>query len=260
MDKLLIQITLILRIYTDSLMRTGKVALRFWWVGVTIIVYEVILYIVGILVRPLHYFLAGIILAIVTDAVVSSFLVIIEAMMRQRRISLEQFKTSFWVYFWDVMGVFFLLWIAQLLILEPVLRSGLVWVYWGLSLTILILFNPIPELIYHGRHRQPGSLELYRRAYNFIIANWIEWYIPNVLFGFILYFIYFNPLLLIYLMRVLPSSLWQFPFLTFFIFKALIGGTILYFIMVFRGFLFNALYTTSRRSRLFQYRANGGRL
>jgi hypothetical protein len=263
MNNFWVQINLILRIYADSFVKTGKVAFRFWWVGVTVIVFQFILFLVGFLVRPLHPFLGGILLALVMDAVISSFLVMIEAMMKQRKITLEQFKASFGVYFWDVMGVFFLLWIAQLLILQPVLNSGLIWVYWGLYLTILILFNPIPELIYHGRNRSSGSIELYRRAYDFIIANWIEWYIPNVIFIVVFYFIYFDNFLLKWVMDFLMGPFGGFPMVLFFFTKAIVavfGGTVLYFIMVYRGFLFNALSTTSRRSRLFQYRAHGGKL
>ena len=43
---------------------------------------------------------------------------------------------------------------------------------------MFILLNPVPELIYQGR---ASGLELISASYNFIVENWIEWLMPNII-------------------------------------------------------------------------------
>ena len=51
-------------------------------------------------------------------------------------------------------------------------------IYLLLRLGLYILLNAVPEMIYQGR---VSGLELISASYNFIVENWIEWLMPNLL-------------------------------------------------------------------------------
>jgi len=230
------------RIYQNCFSKALKISKRYWWVSISLLIYFFIERLVGKFVLPFGPWVGGLILALVRDACVSSFLVMVEAMIREERILLNDFKRSFWVYFWDVIGVFFLFFIVELLVIAPLGQAGLVWAVLGIYFAFLILFNPIPELIYNERH---GTIELYQRAYGFIVANWIEWFVPNLLimgvYGFVVFF----------LMEYFPIR----NLLLFYAVWGSFSALYVYFFMIFRGLLFKELHRSSRRMRIFQYRA-----
>jgi hypothetical protein len=99
----------------------------------------------------------------------------------------------------------------------------------------------VPELIYQPRL---SGLQLLSASYNFVIENWIEWFIPNLLILFGGYLL-LNPLLLV--ASSLPLALQLFAVYT---------GVSLFlaYFMIFRGILFSLLQGTSRRGRLYKYR------
>src|SRR5262249_1451103 len=89
-------------------------------------------------------------------------------------VSWGDFRRSFGVYLWDVVGVTFILWVV-FAVATPALRTipqgrGLIL---GMNLVIVVLFNAVPELIYLGHH---SALELLTESYRFIADNWIEWF------------------------------------------------------------------------------------
>jgi hypothetical protein len=102
-------------------------------------------------------------------------------------------------------------------------------------LAAFVFFNAVPELIYLGR---APVLSLFGESYQFIANNWIEWLPANLVAA-----------ALLWLVASLPAdgvgavlSLFLTPLL-------------IYFAMVMRGLLFLELSSTSRRGRLFRYRA-----
>ena len=50
---------------------------------------------------------------------------------------------------------------------------------YAVMLLIFILLNPAPEVIYQVRHDSP--LDVFKNAYEFVIENWIEWFLPIAL-------------------------------------------------------------------------------
>jgi hypothetical protein len=86
-------------------------------------------------------------------------------------------------------------------------------------------------------------LELISASYNFIVENWLEWLIPNLLFGLAGY----------YLLDAFESVLDDLPvYLHLFLYAFGLGLGLSYF-MTFRGFLFAQLYGTTRRARIYRY-------
>jgi len=104
------------------------------------------------------------------------------------------------------------------------------------------LLNAVPEMIYQGR---ASGLELIGASYNFIVENWIEWLVPNLLLfvGGYLFLDFFTSLLF-----GLPA------FVQLFVSAFMLGLLLAYF-MTFRGFLFSQLHGTTRRARIYRYDA-----
>jgi hypothetical protein len=111
-----------------------------------------------------------------------------------------------------------------------------------IQLAVYILLNPVPELIYQTRS---SGLELLSDSYNFIVENWLEWLLPNIVLTVAGYFI----------LQVLSVMAAGVPGpLQLFIVAVGMGLCLTYF-MIFRGFLFAELYGTTRRSRAYRYKA-----
>jgi len=115
-------------------------------------------------------------------------------------------------------------------------------IYFCIQIALYILLNPVPELIYQSR---TSGLELLSASYNFIVENWIEWLIPNILLAIGGYA----------LLRLFESLLFGLPaFIQLFLYSFGLGLFLTY-MMTFRGFLFAELHGTTRRSRIYRYKA-----
>ena len=110
-------------------------------------------------------------------------------------------------------------------------------------LLLYIILNPVPELIYQTRI---SGIALLSASYEFIVENWIEWFAPNLLIAAAAY----------WLMGWidLPAA-WVPSYVRFFFILA-VFGIFVTFLMIIRGLLFSELNGTTRRSRLYRYRAN----
>jgi hypothetical protein len=121
----------------------------------------------------------GFLMSLLFAACASSFLYLVEMIVRTNRVTWEDFTRSFGVYLWDVVGVSFALWLFWF-VATPFLHQlpqGHVAVL-AIQLVLVVLFNAVPELIYLGHS---GLVDLLARSYQFIAANWIEWFPPNLL-------------------------------------------------------------------------------
>jgi hypothetical protein len=166
-------------------------------------------------------------------------------MVGNRKAGFDDFVAGFTVYLWELLGIAFILWIPMRLaamVLAGVPNGGLI--YLMIQIALYVFLNPVPELIYQSR---TSGLDLLSASYNFIVENWIEWFIPNLLLTVVGYF-------LLQMLATITEGLPLFiqSFLQVFTF-----GLCLTYFMVFRGFLFAELYGTTRRSREYRYRARG---
>jgi len=229
--------------YGTALARAWDSVLRNWVVSFAPLAYGLILSAVAVLAGPLGI-LGGLLLGIVSQACISSGLYLIENMVRGGRADFDDFVKGFGVYLWELLRIAFILWIPLRVLaaaLGPMPNGDLILMLVRLSLYILL--NPVPEFIYQTR---ASGLELITASYNFIVENWIEWFLPTLALtaaGYIL------AQLLYIVIAGLP------PFVQFFAVSFVFGLGLTYF-MLFRGFLFAELNGTTRRSRIYRYKAN----
>jgi hypothetical protein len=164
-------------------------------------------------------------------------------MVDSNKADFNDFLNGFTVYLWELVGIAFILWIPLRLLamaLATVPNGDLI--YFLIKLALYILLNPVPEFIYQTR---ASGLELISSSYNFIVENWIEWLIPNILLLALGYF----------LLELIEPLIFGLPgFVALFLYALVVGLGLTYF-MTFRGFLFPQLQGTTRRSRLYRYRS-----
>lgn len=229
-------LTVTLDIYRRAFARGGALAVRNWPVLLSVFAYAGILFLGGYLAAFLGL-VGGFLMSLLFAACASSFLYLVEMIVRTNRVTWEDFTRSFGVYLWDVVGVSFALWLFWF-VATPFLHQlpqGHVAVL-AIQLVLVVLFNAVPELIYLGHS---GLVDLLARSYQFIAANWIEWYPPNLLLIAGMNLLWVMPLgegVPLLLLRVALVSLF------------------VYFAMVVRGFLFIELDGTTRRARLFRHK------
>jgi hypothetical protein len=226
-----------LAMYRRVFRRAGTLTFRNWPVAFTAFAYSFALAASVVLAAGLGL-LGGFLVSLVWAACVSSFLYLVEMILRTGSVSWDDFRRSFGVYLWDVVGVTFILWVL-LAVATPALRTipqgpGIIL---ALDLVILVLFNAVPELIYLGHH---SSLELLSESFRFVSDNWIEWFPATLAMA--------APLLALAGVA-LPGALdWL---------RTAVLALLVYFMMVARGLLFLELHGSTRRARAFRHRAGG---
>jgi len=223
-----------LSIYRRVFARAGRLAARNWAVLGTAFIYFAIMQ-VTVSLSILFGVIGGFLLSLVWAACVGSFLYLVEMIVRTNKVTFDDFRRSFGMYLWDVVGISFLSWIFFTLA-TPVLlglpQGALILLF--VWIAILVLFNAVPELIYLGH---ASAVALLSESYAFIAANWIEWFPANLVAAAAVYVIASIPVsgLAMYVQRAAVALL-------------------VYFAMVMRGLLFLELEGSTHRSRAFKYR------
>ncbi len=263
----------ILHLYRQVLYSTGRSFARSWLTMVALIVFAVLFVVTSKIAAPLGI-AGGFILGIVNALLVGATLRLIEqSLSASRTIQFTDVTESFGHYFWDVIGVGFVLWVPTML-LDMGMQANPYgqFLLSAFLLLVFLLLNPAPEVIYQVRH--DSSLDVLKTSYQFIMEHWIEWFVPFAI--------------LILPVVLSPSGLMEFFSLSdrvgrgagldFFQILLLpftaIGGWLSYVgfdsegqvivlllltpptamaILLFRGHLFAALHGTSRRQRLFSH-------
>ena len=181
--------------------------------------------------------LAGMFMRLAEYFAFSSYLYFAAGTVARQKLDLADLKKSFLVYFWSLMGLFFVIWIVEFLLGSVLSRNpnrGVILL--GLELVAFVVLNPAPEIIYLMGTR--AGTDTIRRSVTFIQENWIEWFIPNGLIG------------------VAAFGVWdqldqQSTAVS--LVAALVGGAFFHVVMIFRGHLFEALESSTHRQRLFKY-------
>jgi hypothetical protein len=224
-----------MRLYGSVVRRAARVAAMNWPVGLSVFVYFALMSVTAPFAMMLGI-VGGFILGLVSAACIASFLFLVERLVRHGRVTLQEFPESFTPYLSDVIGVLFVLWMLRTLLSialmtnpQAPLISAIV------QLFIFVFFNAVPELIYLGHHT---ALDLLGESYRFISDNWIEWFPPTLFAGVVLMVMTEIPL------DGIAAAL-----------KWAVIGIFVYFVMVLRGFLFEELSGSTRRSRAFRYRS-----
>jgi hypothetical protein len=236
------QVKAIFWIYKTCLIRTVELVRDNLGIIFAPLAYGMLLSAAAMLFAPLGI-IGGLIMGIVLAACASSGLYLIENVVRMNKATLQDFTRGFSVYLWDILTIAFIFWIPMRLLAQAAFTTpnGPL-LYFGVQILLYVIFNPLPELIYQAR---VSGLALLSGSYQFIVENWVEWLFPNLLIGVAGYllrsFVY---------QLVVPMPF----FLQYFLVEAAFG-LFLTFLMIFRGLLFAELHGTTRRSRVYRYKA-----
>jgi hypothetical protein len=230
-------------IYKSACLKTIQFLQNNWGLIFAPLAYSLILSVAALLLGP-FWLIGAVVLWIVTAACASSGLYLIENVIRMGRATINDFKKGFTVYLGEILTIGFILWIPMMLLSRVAYATpeGALFVL-AVQILLYVILNAVPELIYQSRL---SGLALLSGSYQFIVENWVEWLLPNLFIA-----------AAGYLLAGLLSNLtfWMPYFVQFFVLSAAFG-LFLTFLMLFRGVLFAELNGTTRRSRLYRYRAN----
>ena len=219
----------------------------------SLVLYAELMQLAAALLMPFGV-LGGVLLGFASAACVSSYLHLLSQVVGGRKVTLTDLRQSFGARFWDVVSVLFAFWIIDFVLGTMTRGMGQNGVILRalIGLTMVVFFNPVPELLYRGSSR---SFALLGDAARFVSAHGIEWLLPNLLIAaalltpagllhastmgerVLLLQSLFSPMGVLGLMRLVP--LWALPLLLLAIHWA----------MVFRGLLFGALASGGARRR-----------
>lgn len=171
------QLVAALDLYKTALRRTSQSLRRGWIIIVAVIGFLFLLMLARQLAAPLGMaggFLLGAVNALLVGATLS---LIEQSISYARALTIKDVFDSFGHYFWDVISVGFVLWLP-LMALDMGTQNNPngVLISYAVMLLIFILLNPAPEIIYQVQHDSP--LDVFKSAYEFVLENWIEWFLP----------------------------------------------------------------------------------
>jgi hypothetical protein len=230
-------------IYRFACLRAARLLGKNWPVVFAPLVYSILLWIAGRTLGPFG-FVGGLLLVLAFDACLSSGLHLIENVVNTGKANLQDAVRGFGAHFWDIVQVSFILWIPLTLasrILGSTPDGALLLLF--IQIVLLIFLNAVPELMYQSRL---PALELLAASGRFILENWIEWLVPNLL-------LFAAGYVLVRTVAVASRGLPE-PLAMVAVFSA--AGCALAYGMIFRGVLFAELNGTNRRSRVYRYKAN----
>jgi hypothetical protein len=231
-------------LYWTALRRSGESLLKNWVISLAPWAYAALLSIVASAVASLGM-IGGLILSVATQACISSGLYLIKNIVESGRANVKDFTTGFTVYLWELLGIAFIIWIPMRVLamsLASATNGGLIFAL--VQIALFILLNPLPELLYQTRS---SGIALISESYSFIVENWLEWFLPNIVLTLAGY-------LILQLFAVITTGL---PGVLQMFITAVGVGLYLSYFMLFRGFLFAELYGSTRRSRAYRHKARG---
>lgn len=254
-------------LYRHALRKTVHSLMTGWMTIVAVVIFAVLMVAASFLAAPLG-FLGGFLLGAVNALLVGATLGLIEQSVKgSRRLTLRDIQESFGRYFWDVISVGFVLWIP-IMVLDTATAAnpnGQL-LATAVFLLLFILLNPAPEVIYQAR---PGSpLDVLRESYEFVLENWIEWFLPVALIVAPLGFSFFVGIsdrlgrgagLDFMQVLALPFSLLT-AWLRYLGLSETVSSAMVILVtpaatvamLLFRGHLFAALHGSTYRQRMFQ--------
>jgi hypothetical protein len=255
-----------LQLYREAGRATVRSLARGWILMIALIGFALAFSFASSVARPLGI-AGGFILGAVNALLIGATLSLVEqAVLAPRTLGPRDVINSFGHYFWEVISVGFVLWIPTML-LDMSLQSNpdsRVLVA-AILLLLFILLNPAPEVIYQMRHDSP--LDVLKSSYEFVLENWIEWFLPLALvlmpLGFSLFVSLSNRLgrgagldffqVLILPFTVLSAWLSKFGLVGEMagLAAVLLTPPLAAAMLLFRGHLFAVLHGTSRRQRAF---------
>ena len=257
------------RLYHQSILATLHSFQQNYILIPAMVLFAVGMALIASIITPLGMF-GGLILGAVNALIIGATLSLTEQAIRStRRLQWRDVSTSMGHYFWDVISVGFMVWLPLFFLemglqvnpYQPLIATGVFFLMFA-------LLNPVPEVIYQSR--KGSALEIVQESYEFVLENWIEWFLPVAIalapFGLSFSFQISSQAgrrggLDFWHLITLPFTVlsqWL-SFLgissnTSFIIVLIFTPIAAVFILLFRGHLFAALHRSSRRQRMFQSR------
>jgi len=247
-----------LQLYRKAATEAWEKGLRSWWVALLPFLYGPLFFLCAAFTAPLGM-IGGLITGLVLAVCVSSYLYYIAGVVNGNRMHLSELGESWRPHFGSVLNILFFLFLVQysLAFLTPPGDETAMFLASLIELILLIILNPIPEIIYQGRS---DGFAMLQESVDFLRSSGVEWFLPFIALAV------FSAILLP--LPLLEGPL-QFGRLTF---PTTVGGLpqgslssllwgavsafLLFAIMVFRGLLFRALSGTTRRQRIFRSRVS----
>lgn len=240
----------ILYVNKTSFLKTLDSIKKNWIIVFTGLVYSALSIVsfslLGILFQGILGIFAGIIITIVTSSFISNYLYLLFNVINYNRITMQDFKEGFTHFIWKVYGVFFIGYLGSYLLgaISNILGSGSIILSLIISISILVLLNPLPETIYIKSY-SPWESILY--TFEFMMENWLNWIIPNILFHLGLYFLTGNMLINLFNTHISFNLSFNLRYIVMY----LVGQALFSFIMIYRGHLYKLLSGSTRRKRMF---------
>ena len=166
-----------LALYRNAFHKTGQSLARGWMTIVAVVGFGFML-LLATQIASLLGMVGGFVLGAVNALLVGTTLSLIEqSISHARALTFRDILGSVGHYFWDVISIGFILWLP-LMALDLSMQTnpfGQLLSY-AVFLLLFLLLNPAPEIIYQVRHNSP--LEVFKISYEFVLENWIEWFLP----------------------------------------------------------------------------------
>lgn len=187
--------------------------------------------------------IGGFLLGFARAAGFSAYLYFTGEVVARSSTSLKELRKSFGIYFWSVIGLSFVLWIADFALQSVLAKNpNRDAVLWAVTLVEVLALNAAPETIYVKGTR--SGVDTITVSFQFLQEHWIEWFLPNALILGAAYFALTR-------LPLLGSAVGL-------VAAALLAGAVFHGAMVFRGMLYVALDGSTHRQRMYRYRTTPG--
>jgi hypothetical protein len=250
-------VTTTLRLYQQAAKETWEKGRGAWPISLLPFLYGPVFFLTAVFVAPLGL-IGGLILGLVLALCVSSYLYFIAGVVSGSRMGLQDLAESWRPCFGSVITILFFLSIVQyaLELLVPLGAAGGSELRSIINLALLILLNPMPEIIYQGRSE---GLNMLQESFEFLRDSGVEWFLPFIILAVFATFFFPLPILM------MPLQIGRLTFPTLGggglfsgslvgLIWAVLSAFVLFALMVFRGLLFRALASSTRRQRVYRSR------
>ena len=148
----------------STIKKAWKSFLKNWPIVFTGFLYSIIntliFTLISFLLTGVLGILAGFVVAIVTSSLISNYLYLLSNIIEYDKFTLNDIKEGFRYFLWKVYGVFFIAWIFSFVLNSVVgmISSSASRISSIIGILILIIFNPLPEIIYQKSYSPWESL------------------------------------------------------------------------------------------------------
>lgn len=205
------------------------------------------IFIIGAMFAGMIPFLGGLILIILQSAIASDYLSLINKIIHGHRVTTDDVRMGYKTYLSSVWSLLFLMYFIDLafgMFFSPLnmMTGGMLFI--AVKLAVYIIFSAMPEVIYQ-KFLDRGDMVIY--GLNFVKENALQWLLPNLFLIGMVYGVYTGLLSIISpIFGFGMSGIAMSSVLSIVVTQGLVA-----FVMIYRGFLFDILSTSTMRKRLF---------